>query len=278
MAIGYVTPHQSLGAHQYAVIDRQIVSDIPESWPVMELILPMLAPQAHLYPWLVPLRELPAGEWEKLMSALSQCSELNPPRMGNLLLTSPCPPQQVRNALIKALYFKDLQLNGHILRFYDPRVLFQLQWMLSPWQLSNVMSIKDITHWTFWLDGNWHTLTGDACPSARPEEMFGIQVEQLAQCGRINQALRQLPIFTELDKRQQISRQLDALLSQAERCGLATEEDCISFALHGLVRPEAFWVLPKMSAFLQQARQNPHFYRNETSQWDDKRWQEMLGN
>jgi len=271
------TPHFALGAHQYAVIDRKRVPELPQSWPVIELILPMMAPQAHLYPWLVPLRELPSQEWEGLMTTLSRHSGARSPEKCSLLLSSACSPEQVRSALVNALYFKDSQHNGHILRFYDPRVLFHLHWMLTPWQLTSLLTAKDIPCWTFWLEGGWHTLEYSRDAVSMPGAASAINLQQLALCGPINQALQQLPACSDIDQRQQISRKLADLLRQASECGLYTDEDRIAFALHGLVQRQGFWNTPKMSAFLQQASQNADLYRSETSSWDETRWQEMTG-
>jgi len=275
MAINYITPHQTLGSHQYAVIDRKLVSTIPKSWPVIELILPVLAPQAHLYPWLVPLRELPVQEWDKLMTALTRHSGFRSPEKCSLLLSSDCSPEHVKSALVNALYFKDTQHKGHILRFYDPRVLFHLHWMLCPWRLYNLLSAKDVPRWTFWLDGSWHTLEFLESIAGKPTENAGIPLHQLAYCGLINQALQQLPGCADMKQRQQISRRLEALLKQAEKCELPTEEDRLAFALHGMVQREGFWKAPKMSAFLQQASHSPNLYRVETGGWDETRWREM---
>lgn len=275
MTIEYITPHRAIGAHQYAVIDRLLVPELPDSWPVIELVLPMLAPQAHLYPWLVPLRELPSQEWDSLMTTLSRHSGSRSPEKCSLLLSSVCSPQQVRSALLNTLYFKDTQQNGHILRFYDPRVLFYLHWKLSSRQLCNLLSIKEIPSWTFWLDGSWHTLEFSEHAAGRPSEEAGMNLHQLAHCGLINQALQQLPACADINQRQQTSRRLEMLLMQAMQCELPTENDRIAFAVHGLVQRERFWAAPKMSAFLQQASHCPNLYRDETSGWDENRWRTM---
>ncbi|MTD29076.1 DUF4123 domain-containing protein [Erwinia sorbitola] len=277
MTIRYRTLHLPLGEHQYAIIDRQRISELPDSWPVTELILPALAPQAHLYPWLVALHDLSSEQWKALMAELTRPDKTRSPEICTLLLSGSGSRQEVSHALIKALYFRDEQQNGHILRFYDPRVLFHLHWMLSPWQLFNQLSARVLPYWTFWLDGGWHTLEFPESIAFTSTENGTIKPSQLQYCGRINQALEKLPYSTDLTERQQISRRLEALLAQAVECKLPTWEDRIAFALHGLVQREGFWHAPKMSAFLQQASQNPDFYRDKTSGWDERRWEEMTG-
>lgn len=275
MTIDYLESPRPLEEHQYAVIDRLRIPVLPEGWPCIELVSPMLAPQAHLYPWLVPLHELPSGAWLTLMKELSQHADSHSPPMCSLVLSSTRSSQAVRNALVNALYFKDEQQQGHILRYYDPRVLFHLHWMLSPWQLFNQLPAQEIPRWTFWLEGDWHTLEFPERLSYQPGDVVGIPLEQLQRCGQINQALLKLPRSADMKQRQDLSRRIDALLEQAMKCELPTQEDRIAFALHGLTQREGFWTTPKMQAFLAQARQAADFYRDETSDWDESRWLEM---
>lgn len=275
MKIDYATRPLPLSAHQYAVVDRRRVPELPDGWPLIELVSPMLAPQAHLYPWLLPLHELAADEWRMFTEQLAQYPDRDLPPRCSLLLSSPQPPQVVRSALVSALYFQDEHRQGHILRYYDPRVLFHLHWMLTPWQLFSLLSAQDIPHWTFWLDGGWHTLAFPERIAYRPGDTEEMSLQQLQRCGLINQVLATLPHSADLPQRRQISRRIAALLEQALGCGLSAEEDRIAFARHGLKLRDEFWAMPKMAAFLAQASQNPDLYRDETNNWDDKRWLDM---
>lgn len=273
--INYLEHPLQLANHQYAIIDRMRVPELPESWPHIELVSPMLAPQAHLYPWLISLHELPPDEWRIFMAELSQCVDLTPSPTCVLLLSSPRPINIVHKLLVKALFLNDINHKRHILRYYDPRVLFHLHWMLSPWQLFNQLSAQEIPYWTFWLEGGWHTLSFPTQVSCQPGHPTEIPLEQLQRSGQINLTLEKLPRNVDMAQRQESSRKIDALLVQAITCGLPTQEDCIAFALHGLEQPEGFWMAPKMAAFLAQSRLAPDYYRDVTSNWDEHLWQEM---
>lgn len=273
--INYQERPLELADHQFAVIDRIRVPELPENWPHIELVSQMLAPQAHLYPWLVPLHELPGSEWSKFMADMSQCADPTSRPKCSLLLSSHRPIQIVRAALVNALFFRDASQKWHILRYYDPRVLFHLHWMLSPWQLFNQLPAQEIPFWTFWLEGEWHTLAFPTHVSCQPGERTEIPLEQLQRCGQINLALEKLSRNVDIAQRQEVSRMIDTLLVQATACGLPTQEDRIAFALHGLVQREGFWTAPKMAALLAQSRQTPDYYRDATSGWDEHRWLEM---
>ena len=272
MAIQYLDKHRPLGKHQYAVIDRMKVPVLPEHWPCTELISPVLAPQAHIYPWLIPLHQFSPEEWRAFMATQVQQTI---PHECTLLLSSSLTVEEIRSALIGALHFKDKQQRGYILRYYDPRVLFHLHWMLKPAQLFNQLSARGIPFWTFWHDGNWSTLefTEDTEPPCRDNMVFPL--EQLRRIGQINLVLKSVTSTGDIDGGQQTSCKINALLEQAEMCGLSVQEDCIAFASHGLVQPEGFWKAPKMATFLEQVRHFPGCYRDETHLWDDNHWQEM---
>ncbi|EPK7282847.1 DUF4123 domain-containing protein [Citrobacter farmeri] len=273
----YLPQHLSLGEHQYAVIDRLRVSELPISWPLIELVSPMLMPQAHLYPWLLPLHELPSGEWQSLMKDLAVDVKgiLAPECI--LLLSSSYSVQEVHSALVSALYYQDETGTGRILRYYDSRVLFHLQWMLTPSQITNYLPVKKIPLWTLWLEGKWQTLNfaseQTACVNGGNSRL---PMSQLQRCGQINDVLAQLPAEENMSTRQSISRKIDFLLVQAIECQLSTREDQNAFALHGLNLPDKFWLAPKMKIFLEKARQAPEYFLDETSSWNERVWLDMI--
>jgi len=275
MIISYLEHHRPLEKHQYAVIDRGRLPTLPGNWPYLELVSPIVSPQAHLYPWLIPLRELPAGELNDLMAALSRHVGLYSFPVCSLLLSSTLSLHEVRNVLTDALYFKDAQHRGYILRYYDPRVLFHLHWMLNPWQLFTQLPAQEIPHWTFWLEGKWHTLEFPGHVFCQPGDAADYPLEQLQRCSAVNRVLAKLPCSTDMAQRQETSRRIDALLVQAMQCGLTSQEDRIAFALQGIAQRAAFWRAPKMAAFLTQARLIPGFYSDETNGWDERYWQDM---
>ncbi|KEY58778.1 DUF4123 domain-containing protein [Serratia sp. DD3] len=276
MQINYLQPSLPLAEHQFAVIDRRRHPELPKEWQLIELVSPMLAPQAHLYPWLLPLHDLSSAAWSQLMLELAQHSDTHTPPLCSLLLSSKRSPEELRGALADALYFKDQQQQGHILRYYDPRVLFHLHWMLSPWQLSHQLPTQQIPCWTFWLEGGWHSLAFPERIAFQTGDSPHMPLEQLQRCGQINQVLAKLPTCSDMAQRQALSQRIDALLWQATQCQLPTKEDKIEFALHGLQQRDAFWTAPKMAELLIKARNCPDYYRDETSSWDKAQWQSMV--
>lgn len=266
------------GAHDYAVIDRLRAPDLAKKWPLTELVLPMLRPQAELYPWLLRLKDLETGEWARFMAELKANHSAENFPVCSLLLKSDKTTYELSQLLARPLYFTNEKRQGHILRYYDARVFFHLCWMLSPWQLARTLPLQDISHWTFWLEGRWHTVTipwPDKIASG-PEDVKPLSSEKLKRCAIVNTVLEALPPCTDLLRRRDICRKLEGLLLHAEACQLTAPADRAAFARQGLTLPDNFWARPKMAAFIARARKAADCYRDETSQWSTLRWQEML--
>lgn len=271
----YLEQPMAPGEHNFALIDRMQHPGIRETWPVLELVSPMLKPQAHLYPWLLPLKEMPAGEWEALMKELGQTDSAQTMPVSCMLFRSELSSSEIRSQLIRSLYFTDENHRGHILRYYDPRVFFHLCWMLSPWLLAQTFPSYMFSHWTFWLEGRWHTVTFPSVDIAQASEQRSLPRQQLQRCGLINQVLGRCPPYGDVVQREQASQRIDALLVQAAELGLLTAEDQTAFAFHGLSLRDAFWTSPKLLPLLQQARKTPDLFHYETRLWDEERWNAM---
>ncbi|MGR7120028.1 DUF4123 domain-containing protein [Klebsiella aerogenes] len=271
----YLEQPMAPGEHDYAIIDRMQYPDIHETWPVLELVSPMFKPQAHLYPWLLPLKEMHAGEWKALMEKPGQTDSSQKAPVSCLLLRSERSSSDIRNQLIRSLYFTDENRQGHILRYYDPRVFFHLCWMLSPWQLAQTFPSHMASHWTFWLEDRWHTVRFPSVETAQPGGSQTLSLQQLQRCGLINQVLGRFSSYGDVVLREQVSQRVDALLAKAMELGLPTAEDQVAFAFYGLGLRDAFWTSPKLLPLLQQARKAPDFFHDETRFWDEERWNMM---
>ncbi|EQB98436.1 DUF4123 domain-containing protein [Photorhabdus temperata] len=274
MMTHYLTRPLEFAEHQYVLIDRVLVPQLPEDLPVIEVVSPLLAPQAHLYPWLLPLRELPSVVWSRLLNEARLKTDPDSPPFFTLLLKSDLSPEAIKNVLVNALYLKEKQ-QGHILRYYDPRVLFHLHWMMTPWAFSRRIASDDITHWTFWLEGDWHTLAFPEKARYQQGEM-PTPFAQIQRIGLINQVLTKLPATLDMAERQALSRRIDALLDIAmTRWSLTDRQDLTAFALHGITLNEAFHQAPKMKTLLSQCQQFAGYYQRTTINWTDTQWREM---
>jgi hypothetical protein len=140
--------------------------ELPESWPHIELVSPMLAPQAHLYPWLIACMSFHLRVENIYGRPFTVCRSN---------FTADCPlycPVHVRLRLYVIcwlmLFLRDASQRGHISALLRSASVFHLHWMLSPWQLFNQLPAQEIPYWTFWLEGEWHTLAFPARVSCLP--------------------------------------------------------------------------------------------------------------
>lgn len=220
--------------HNYAIIDRMLHPDIDYYFPVISLVSPILEHQSHLYPWLLCLNDIEPAVWETLIHQLEMNENDDDPPVICLYLKSKAPVHEIRDQLIKALYFTDENRQGHILRYYDPRVFFHLIWMLTPYQLTQVLHLNDVSQWTFWLEGKWYSWEIPVVHLMAQEEKQTSPFKKLLRCGLVNQVLDKLPRIDDLRHRQKISMEIDRLIFQAMQHQLLTKKDQIAFAIQGL--------------------------------------------
>ncbi|WP_312454052.1 DUF4123 domain-containing protein [Pseudescherichia sp.] len=263
----------SLSEHQYLVIDRLTAEELPVRLPLIELVTPLTAPQAHLYPWLLNLNALSVDEWIWLEGQFRLSSKKGEPPLGRLLLTSQRPEHVVRGHLINASFISDEQRKRHMLRWFDPRVLFHLCWMTDARSLADMLYIRDIPDWTYWLNGRWQTLSfekNNAPDEVLPEPHF--LFNQLQHIGLINDVLAVLPDAEDLAQRKQLSQQI---LHWAETGGnwLSNSLDLREFILHGMKYGAHFYESEMIQSLMKKSSKTAGVYYQVTRNWNEKQWQ-----
>ena len=269
----YLSEHADFASHQYAVIDRVLFKQLSEILPVIELVTPLTAPQAHIYPWLLPLREITGTQWKNLIRDIQFSSDPAKIPMICLLLKSEQSPEAIKNSLLNMLIAKDERQRCHILRFYDPRVLFHLHWMLSAWEFNSRFNAREISNWTFWLEGQWHTLAYNQKPVVDTTNTAAVPFEKIQRIGLINQVLAELPLMSDIVVRQENCQRIETFLMQ---CPLSGEIDKIAFAMHGIIYGDEFWKAGKIIALLKESQNEPGYYARLTSGWNGADWQDAL--
>lgn len=273
----YLPKHNDLGRHQFAIIDKHISNELTEEYPTLDIVSENLKPQSHLYPALLPLHELSSPQWKLLIEEIQQNTEKSNPRI-SLLLESQLSAETIRKELANILIINDDNNRNFILRYYDPRVLFQLSWMLTPWQLQIVLKTHVIPSWTYLLEKNWYTLYFPEKINHQNDDPIDLPVEQISRIGLINQTLSKLPIITPLHKRIMTSKFIDKLLLKANSCGLTEKNDVVTFAQQGIKFQCAFWLNPEIIKILNVAKNNTKHYHRMTSNWNESYWENIAAN
>ena len=268
----YLSERVDFNTHQYALVDRILFEKLPESFPAIELVTPLTAPQAKLYPWLIPLREMSGSQWRDLISDIQLANEPDKMPMICLFLKSELPPDAIKNSLLNMMIVIDEGRQKHLLRFYDPRVLFHIHWMLSSWEFRSRFNTREIPCWTFWLEGKWHSLVFEqSLPSDTDASRFSFK--QIQRIGLINKVMAELPQDIDIASRQENSRRIDSILKQ---CPLISEADKIALATQGIIYGSEFWKTEVITGLLNESISEPGYYARITSSWKETDWQELL--
>lgn len=268
----YLSERADFHTHQYALVDRVLFEKLPDTFPAIELVTPLTAPQAKLYPWLIPLREMSGSQWRDLISDIQRANDSAEMPMICLFLKSELPPAVIKNSLLSMMIMLDDHKRRHILRFYDPRVLFHIHWMLSSWEFRSRFNTREIPCWTFWLEGKWHSL---AFEQTLPFDtsISNFSFEKIQRINLINKVMAELPQGNNISARQEMSRRVDSLLKE---CPLQSDVDKIAFATQGAIFGGGFWNAGEIKALLNESRNEPGYYSRITSSWNDTDWQEIL--
>lgn len=265
----------TLTEHQYLVIDRMRVSNVLDTLPLIELVTPLTTAQAHLYPWLLSLNSLSSAEWDWVESRFRQSYETVQPSYF-LLLKSDQPEAVVRHHLMSSLFINDQQRQKHILRYYDPRVLFHLSWIMDAWSLSNLLNAHDLTDWTFCINWQWHTLSFSE--NTVPEPAIQDRNQWFAciqKIGLINDVLARISPAEDMLQRQQQSRDIFQLLTVGEGW-LSDPTDLCKFACDGIQYGKDFYYSKFITVLLEDSRNTPGMYRQITRSWDQEKWQLVM--
>lgn len=262
----------ALAEHQYLIIDRMRVANVPDILPLIELVTPLTSAQAHLYPWLLSLNSLSSTEWD-WVEAQFRHSLMNEQPSGLLFIRSDQPVAVVRHHLTNTLFISDPQHRKHILRYYDPRVLFHLSWIMDGWNLANLLSVHDISEWTFCLDRQWHTLAFNENslpePIIQDKDQLFIHIQRI---GLINDVLARIPTHSaDLFQREQVSRDIFQLLAMGETW-LTHPDDLCEFAYDGIQHGNNFYHSGAIQTLLEDSKNAPGIYCQVARSWGQEKW------
>ncbi|CAG9229911.1 conserved hypothetical protein [Paraburkholderia caribensis] len=228
---------------------------VPAAMPELKGVMPMLYAVEH------PEQQLPAIE----AIAARDLQEGLAPRVCALIETDASAETLMRH--VSDTIALPREPDGHsVFRFYDPRVVRHLGWVLRPEQLSLVFG--PVQRWRYFSGSGWQTVE---CPIAAPAERLSPSADQWATLRRlhlIEQALKSIRDAGEpVDD--WTPRRLDALFTKGARYRLEGE-DLVVFAVQGLLVSPNLDRHPKVAAALQSGQTSS--YSEITAQWTDENW------
>ncbi|ENW0882913.1 MULTISPECIES: type VI secretion system baseplate subunit TssK [Klebsiella] len=219
------------------------------------------------------------GDWSQDASFIPPLLNVQASRwLCTLLIRSERTVSEMRSVLIKAMHFTDENHRRHILRYYDPRVLFHLSWMFTYRQLMELIPVRQSSYWTLWIEGQWHTLVCHSSEvmltSVEHETVF--PAARLKNIGLINRVLMEIPFITDIAERRNCSQRIEKLLSRGLSLGLTHHNDLIAFACSGLTREPDFWRIPIIQEWLRCAEKTPELFSRMINGLSDIEWQTLL--
>lgn len=259
--------------HDYALVDQLAVDSLPDDLPVLPLVPHKLEKDAHLLPLLVVLSELSQERRLELQAQQDMASANGQAPLFTTLLSSPADPNKMRLHLKERLIVRLADNAKALLRYYDPRVFAQLQWILPTQCLASLFG--PITQWSVYLDDTWHS---DSAPSEAHsvwlvDKPSSARLERIAM---INQTLALLPLETRAGKRTQLGEQIDRLLVYAqERYGFEREADRIAFALHSISVHPQFDLHASIRTLIASLTEQQQTYSDATALLEPAAWQRI---
>lgn len=261
-----------LDSHDYALIDPMTVDAVPSELPVIPFVPFRLKKDAHLLPLLLPLRNLPAEARDTLLEDGARAhTDGRAPLVSTLLVTSDA-PDRLCGHLAERLLIRLSRDEYALLRYYDPRVFVQLQWILPKSQLRALFG--PISSWSVLLDGEWSSSPSVAVERAVWAMDKGTR-ERLARIGMINQTLARIPRPWPAS-RLQLGQQIDRVLAQAtDRYQFEYDEDWVNFALHALSVNLNFDRHSLIQSLIRRIADEGQSYTDASALLSDSDWQRI---
>jgi hypothetical protein len=228
---------------------------VPVSMPELKGVMPVLYSVEH------PEQQLPAIE---AIAARDEQGGL-PPRVCALLETDEGAETLIQH--ISDMIALPREPEGHsVFRFYDPRVMRNLGWVLRTDQLS--LTFGPVERWRYFSGNAWLTVER---PAVAPAERLAPSTDQWATLRRLHlveQALKSIRETGEpVDER--TPRQLDSMFTKGAGYRLAGE-DLVVFAVQGLLVSPNLDRHPDVAAALQSGQTSS--YSEITGLWTDENW------
>lgn len=265
---------RTVGSHSYAIVDPLATESLPPTWPLVPLVPAALAADAHLLPALLPLGNLdPNSRRDLLHNIETACSAGEAPSVTCFLETA-ATPGEIRLHCTQRLVVHLTGTQRALLRYFDPRVLSQLAWMLEPRQMCWLLG--PISRVTFWLRGEWAEMVSDGARTYATPRFDSAQSARVLRIGAINAVLSRLGSPVGHKDLYGVSSQIDDLLARAEavHC-FGREVDRIEFALHGLNCHPRFDAHPRIQALIAQMVVDESTYQDASALLESDDWRRI---
>lgn len=270
--------HRWLSDYDYALLNPLRLEQ--EEWqdlPLSSLTPQWLKEQSAYMPMLLSVKDLTALQRSTLLSRIETREQRGEAFLTGLLSSHAERPGLV--AHLCRLLVMTRQDNGqrYLLRYYDPRVMRHLQWLLNDQQHAALYGPADI--WAWPVSNGWVRNTRRSTEYSVGTRLIlePRQWETLERMALINRALSELEILApDLPHDDMLSQRLDAALAQAKtELALPDSEDWLFCAIQAVRFHPQIHHHPQLLERLAHAATRRSSYAAACADVDDAAWLSM---
>lgn len=267
---GAMLDYQAFSTYGFGLVQDERTRGVPAFAQPQALVPPALRKMPGLMPRLVDLSSLDAADKAQALASLNQAAQDGEDLWLALLLQSDRPVEAVA-AHCRSRMIVDIDGQGPcFFRFFDPRVLVQLSWLLDSEQLAWLCG--PARRVLFHLDGAWHALDRPDVAAAPRLRLTGEQSFALTQLQALNEVLAGLDSLAP-GGRVALGKSVMDHFRAARELGLATAQERKAFARHGLEVHPAFHRHERVRDCLAAMRPDDDYpYLAATQDLSDEDW------
>lgn len=252
------------GMRRYALIDRGQEMTVAEgqAWtPVVPLWLAEVAAQL---PVLLEITRL-ESQASVALECWTEQARKSDGGCGITLLDTAVSGEVLLEHLCGNLLWPGADGRRHLLRYFDARVMAQLEWLLTGSALDRLLG--PICEWHLALDGGWHTIAAEGSRPYVPPPSGMDTCTALAWMDVITPAIAEAGPTNVKQRQRMAQRAYELLWTAQRRFGLRDRMDLSLFVQHGLCLHPQFHDHPLVRRPLEQQHGSDFCYRLIAAQW-----------
>lgn len=243
---------------RYVLIDRGGEMEVADALPWRIVAPPWLVEVQAQLPMLLDVEALGAQPQDVLRTWTEQARH-SEAGCGITLLDTAASTDALVEHLCDSMLWVGHDGRRHLLRYFDARVMAQLEWLLHGAALTRLLG--PVHEWHLYLDGNWHCIAAEGGRVFVPAPSGMDTATALTWLDVITPAVTAASP-TDVKHRQRMAQRAYALLWKAQkRFGLRERKDLALFAEHGLSLHPEFHDHPLVRRPLEQLHGGDLSYR-----------------
>ncbi|EPJ0399117.1 MULTISPECIES: hypothetical protein [Providencia] len=258
--------------HSHVIIDRVIYPNLPITWNASPIITEMIAPQAHLYPFLVDLRHLDSEQIPILQKMIIDSKKNG----GIILIKSHYDHNTLIYLLANALIYAPKTGGNYLLRYYDHNVMLQLIRIIPHNHLFNKIKSLGIDFFTFHSRFGHITYLPELVETTFNDNKNNT-LALLSNIGIINKAIKKLNNDMDIATCLKVSQRLDDKITIAHHEFYLTDaNDIMSFITQCILVHDFYYQSPQIINLLKETSQYPGYFHESLSLLSIDDWNNIL--